>query len=404
MSLPPSMEPTRQQPAYPPENNGDSTQPVPVRRSPSGHRRMNRLWLLAIPILAIVTLAVSVSTGYMQGLRQRSVSEAASEAAVLQEQMNKAIDDLAVARYELARQRFEYILSVDPNYPGASDLLAQSLAAMNEPTSTASPVASPTQTPTVDMSSYEGIFQSAQSAFTRGDWTTTLDLLLVLRAEDPTYRLAEVNSMMAGALRGRGMEKLMNTRLEQGIYDLTLAERFGPLDGQAASWRNSAQFYIFANSYFGLDPGLAAEYFGQICEAGIWGACRKFGESSIEYANRLVLEKSPDVCQIVQWYEQGYAYALDEKSAPTATKVGELCQTATAPVPTGSITPTAGTLTPTVTSTGIILPSATPSETPAGPPSPTPSPTTGGAPSSTPTASPTATLAETPTPTDTPIP
>ena len=62
--------------------------------------------------------------------------------------------------------------------------------------------------------------------------------------------------MMASSLRNRGMDNFYATRLEQGIYDLALAERFGPLDSQAVSWMNSAAFFIYANSYFGLDWSL----------------------------------------------------------------------------------------------------------------------------------------------------
>jgi tetratricopeptide (TPR) repeat protein len=365
----------------------DDTQPVQTRPARKTSKA-SRLWLLAIPISIVFILIISVTTGYMQGMRTREVTSSETLASALEEQMNQGIEDLNAGKYELARQRFEYVLGVDPNYPGASELLAQALSALNEPTSTPSPEASPTPTETPDLGSYDGIYQSAQSAFAREDWTTALDLLLILRGKDPSFRLDEVNALMASSLRNRGMAKLFQTQLEQGVYDLTLAERFGPLDNQAISWRNSAQFYIFANSFFGLDPKLATEYFGQICQANIWGACRKYGVSSIEYAGRLVAAGEGDVCLISNLYGEGFTHAIDNAAAPTATKIARLCMTATAPTPTGTITltPTFELFTATPTST-LLSASATPSPTGAGATA-TPTATSGPPPSPTSTNTP----------------
>ena len=326
----------------------------------------------------------------------RQVTEAETLASAAQQQMDQGIEDLLAGSYELAIQRFEYVLSIDPYFPGAAEFLGQALTALDKPTPTASPIASLTPTPTPDFSSYEGMFASAQDAFGRGDWTTTLDLLIQLRGEDPDYLLEEVNRLMASSLRNRGMDHLFATRLEQGIFDLTLAERFGPLDSQAASWRQSAAFFIFANSYFGLDWILASEYFGQICQANIWGGCTKYGLSVKEYASELSEE---DYCLSSYYFEQAFGYVNPGGAEPTATQVAILCATATAPTPTLTATPTLGIVTATATFDFTPTPSLTPSLTP--------SPTE-GAPAtetSTLTSTPTNTPSpETPTPTATPIP
>lgn len=359
-----------------------ATQPVrTVRRKPQRKKGISKILILGIPIALLFVMGIAVTTGYMQGIRIRDDTEVVIVAQALKEQMDTGIDDLLAGHHDLARQRFEYILEKDPNYPGARELLDQTLLALNEPTPTPSPAASPTPTETPDMTSYDGIFGSAQSAFAREEWSTALDLLLILRGSDPYFRVAEVNQLMAISLRNLGMDELLQSLLEQGIYHITLAERFGPLDGQASSWRNSASFYTFANSYYGLDWKLSTEYFGQICAANIWGACRKYGESALEYAK--LLTEEGDVCQAVQFYEIAFSYIINDGVAPTATEVFSLCQTATAPVPTGTIT-----LTPTLE---IFTPTAT---LPGGTPTPTP---TTGIDSPTPTFMPE-------TPTDTPMP
>lgn len=368
----------------------------PVRAAGKNRRRRNRWLWFVVPALVLLMLVVSIVTGYYQGLEQRELTSQANAAQVAQDQFDKGIEDLLAGNYEVARQRFEYVLSLDPNFEGASDLLNQALMAMNQPTSTPSPIASPTPTETPDFSSFEGMFASAQSAFAREDWDTALDIMIRLRGENPDYRLEEVNQMMDVALRNRGMQKLISGDLEQGIYDLTLSERFNPLDNQAASWRRSAAFYIFANSYFGLDWSLATEYFGQICQANIWGACTKYGLAAKEYAAEIAKE-GEDPCLAVFYYDIAFGYVQPGEAEPTATEVSKLCATATAPTPTATITPTFfGTATPTAT----FIPGATPTATP--------SPTTG--PGSTPTNTtapgPTATATATPTtgPTDTPAP
>ena len=376
----------------------DETQPVKTVSAPR-KRPISRLWFLGIPGLIFVVLAIATAAGYRSGMSAREISQAETVASAAQQQMDQGVEDLLAGNFELAIQRFEYVLTLDPYFPGAAEFLGQALTALDKPTPTASPIASLTPTPTPDFSSYEGMFSSAQDAFDRDDWTTTIDILIRLRGEDPDYRLEEANRLMASSLRNRGMDHLFSTRLEQGIFDLTLAERFGPLDSQAASWRQSAAFFVFANSYFGLDWSLSSDYFGQVCQANIWGGCTKYGLSAKEYASELA---EGDYCLSSYYFEQAFAYINPGGVEPTATQVAILCATATAPTPTLTSTPTLTvSLTPgTVTVTATFDFTPTPSHTP----SPTPSPTDGVPPADTETSTPTSTPSSTPTPTDTPTP
>ena len=368
----------------------DDTKPVNTV-SAARKRPIYRLWFLGIPVLIIVVLAIATTSGYRSGLSLREVSQADTLALAAQQQMDQGIDDFLAGNHGLAIQRFEYVLSLDPYFPGAAELLDQALTALNLPTPTASPVASLTPTLTPDFRSYGGMFTSAQEAYNRGDWTTTLDILTRLRGEAPDYLLEGVNSLMASSLRNRGMDQLFAARLEQGIFDLTQAERFSPLDSQAASWRQSAAFFIFANSYFGLDWSLASEYFGQVCQANIWGGCTKYGLSAKEYASELSEE---DYCLSSYYFGLAFGYVIPGEAEPTATQVAILCATATAPTPTLTGTPTF-TAAPTLgTSTATATFDFTPT------PSLTPSPTDGipGTDTSTPTSTPTSTLTPTATP------
>jgi len=368
--------------------------------------------LVAIPVFVILVLGTAAVIGNITGSNQREEERSFGVLLASQEQFDLGVEDLAAGRYEIARQRFEYVISLNPEFPSAVEFLGMALEALDQPTPTAIPVVSPTPTVTPDLGSYESMFQSANAAYARSDWNEALNILIILRGEDPTYRLDEVNQIMSVSLRNRGMDKLFQGRLEEGIYDLNLAERFGPLDSQAISWRRSAEFYMFANSYFGLDWQLAADYFGQICAANIWSACYKYAQSAREYGHLLLEDE--DFCQAVINYEQFFAYSGDNAFAPTATDVANLCLTATAPTPTvtETYTPTLGsptvtftssptlsisatstatgaatstdTLTPTPTETGAVIPTETSTATPEQTPTPTPTSTSTFTPTETP--------------------
>jgi tetratricopeptide (TPR) repeat protein len=384
-----TSQPTRRTPAQTqprPQPSPDDTQPIPTKRRQSKSGFPWR-WILGILGVIVFIVLIGAFTGYRAGLHQRQANQDQLMGAALVEQFDLGIQDLLAGRYELARDRFEYILSLDPNYEGAAELLGQALLALDQPTPSPSPEVTLTPTATPDFGSLDSTFASAQDAFAREDWSATIDILVVLRGKAPDYRLDEVNNMLAVSLRNRGMDKLMQGLLEQGIYDLTLAERFGPLDNQAATWKASAAFFSFANSYFGLNWAKAVEYFGQICVSNIWGACARYAQAAWEYAREL--EDAEDWCNSAFYYQDSMDRLGDYSPAETATEISNLCLTATAGTPTP--TETLGTVTATATETpgG---PTQTPSQTA------TISPTSAGTPTSTMTAT------STPTPTDTPTP
>jgi tetratricopeptide (TPR) repeat protein len=391
-------EPKKTQPGPTTRADPSMTDTQPIRTVRATKRgRLLWIWLVAIPVLVLVVWGLAALMGYVEGLEKREADQVHMIAQASKEHFDLGIEDLLAGRFEFAKQRFEYVLTLDPQYPGAADLLGQAMGALNQPTPTPSPVVSPTPSLTPDLTSYESVFQSAQGAYDQGDWSAALGLLLLLRGDAPTYKIPEVNQLMQTSLRNWGMEKLFQGLLEEGIYDLYLSERFGPLDSQALSWRQSAEFFMFANSYFELDWPLAAEYFGQICLANIWGACARYAQSAREYGHLLLEEEA--YCRAVLQYEQFFIHLEDQVFAPTATKVAEACLTATAPTPTPTETTTPGTETP----EGTYTPTPSPTITPSPSVSATSTSTMEG-PTLTPTPTPTPTSTPTPSPTWTPTP
>jgi tetratricopeptide (TPR) repeat protein len=325
-------------------------------------------WLIMFPLFAAVVLYIGGYSGYQKGLVARTHAQSTDEAQSLLEQFNLGVEDLTAGRFELAQQRAEYILSVDPDNEAAIGLLDLALRALNRPTLTPTLEVTPTvttPTPTPDLSSIENTFSEASAAINRGDWDVALSLLIKLRAENPDYHSDEVDNLMFTGLRNRGLERILSGFLEQGIYDLSLAENFEPLDNQALSWRRSAEFYLFANSFIGLDWAQAYQWFSQLCGAAIWDSCYKFAISAHGYGDNLVATEDP--CGAVVPYDESLLTFFNDDLVPTATEAAVLCMTATAPTPTETPTPEETiTLTPDVTIT------QTPTETSTPTPSLTP--------------------------------
>ncbi len=236
------------------------------RKEKGNSRRIGRFSLMVLLVILFFVLggAVSGLMGYWSGIDLRSQAEATAIAASLIDQYNLGLQDVEVGNWNLARQRFEYIIRQDPSFPGAADQLTLILIQVN---TTATPTTAPTPTlvPTPDTRSQEERFQQAEEYLANGDWTNTIDTLLILRKEDPAYRAVAIDGMLYLALRNRGMDKIgKQADLEGGIYDLALAERFGPLDSEALSYLNWARLYITGASFWEVNWEEAVNYFSQI--------------------------------------------------------------------------------------------------------------------------------------------
>lgn len=356
----------------------DDTQP---RRAVRPASRLPWLLLGLAGAAALLVLVVAAGTGYTSALSAVQSTMAGQSVSAIDEQFNMGVEDLLAGRYDLASQRFEYVLSLDPGRTDAAELLERAREALFEPTSTLGPTPTPiTPTPTLDIASLDGLFAQAQSAFASNDWGRVVEAALVIRSRDPEYRRAELNSLIAQSLRARGVQRILARDFELGIYDLALAERFGPLDGGAASWRNTAAFYTFANSFFVVDWARAAENFASLCNGDLWDSCFKYARAAMEYGHQLMASGTP--CAAATQYANSRNVRENPALEPTAVWAAERCWTPTSS-PTGSATATS-----TVTLSPTLGPSATPTPTSPGPATDTP----------TPTPSPTETPTETPTP------
>ncbi|MEJ5239890.1 MAG: hypothetical protein WHS87_01665 [Anaerolineales bacterium] len=286
----------------------------------------------------IFALLLGAWAGYQSGLGARMVARQNQVTQGLLEQFQLALVDIQFQRYEVARQRLEYILSIDPNFPMAQQKLAEVLVQMSIPTATPSP----TVTPTADLSEVTELFQRAQTYIAAQDWTNALTTLDALRKRDPNFHTPEVDGMYYLALISQGKQYIQQGNLETGIYYLTLAERFGPLDRDANALREGARLYITAASFWEIDWEQAYTLFGQLASGfpgltdGTMSATQRFYIAAMRYGD--VLFGRGDYCGAWSAYQAAMQYGqLEKQSKKNAEQAYITCYP---PTPTPDILPT----------------------------------------------------------------
>ena len=314
----------------------EETQPINIKKKSS----KKRFWITLLGFVVIVSLGVL--GGYNSGIGIRTGAEATLISQQLGEQFQLGAIALAEGRYDHARQHFEYIVQHNANYPGAAEGMAEAILGSSF-TATPVPTNTPTLTPTPDMRGVEAIIANAQQLINAGDWTNALAALDQLRNEAPNFRTAEVDGMYYFALRQNGYEKITKIGdLEGGIYFLTLAERFGPLDSSANNLRANARLYITAATFWEIDWEQAVNYFGQLASfaPNIWDGASNMTASAryrialMRYGDQVF--NYGDACHAYTQYSNALAYgALDEVAAKNSRKAYEICYPPTAtPEPT----------------------------------------------------------------------
>ena len=153
--------------------------------------------------------------------------------------------------------------------------------------------------------------------------------------------------------------------LEGGIYYLTLAERFGPLDNTAVGLREGARMYITGASFWELDWKQAVDYFSQVGAGwpsmwdGTMTASNRLYNASMRYGDELFAIQ--DYCGAYGQYKNASAIGnLDDIAAKNFNEASKICFPATATIAVVTTAPAVATTPPVVIDT----PTETPTETP----------------------------------------
>lgn len=344
--------------------NPSGIQPNPNKNPNSGR---SSFWI-SLLVLFVVVILGSLS-GYGLGIFQRVNAEKAQLQQQLDEQFALARQDIDEGRYEIARQRLEFMLQKNAAYPGIGDMLVEVQVKLSI-TPTLVPTSTPTMTPTPDLRSQEAIYAQAQQQMQNRDWSGALASIDALRKADPTYFTVQVDGMYYMALRNRGVDQIngsgsfQQTNMEGGIYDLTLAERFGPLDNEAESLRTGARMFVLASSFYGVDWVQAEQYFSEVYR--LYPGLRDSTDVTVARRYREVLlnigdlqaqaKKQSDSCRALEsWSLANSISPLDNDYAYKFNALNLSCNPPTPTIdPALLITPTA------TTDPALIIPSATP--------------------------------------------
>lgn len=326
--------------------------PPTIPNQPEEVPKRRPRWILwaAVGVLLLALIAAgSVYAGYNSAIDQRTRYESTLVAGEAANQYILAQQDIALGNYGRARQRLEYIIQIDPNYPDVTNQLANVIAMLSI-TATPTQAPTPTLTPTPDFRTRDELYAQAQNRLVARDWTGTIDTLLLLRKNFPDYMAVKVDDMLFVALRNRGVDKIAELHdLEGGNYDLSLAERFGPLDAEARNWREWAEMYIRGASYWDVDWGQAVYYFSQLADAvpnlsdsSGWTAYNRYLDALIGYGDWYAARS--DWCKAQEQYDTYMSLLASPGVEPTAVYAADMCAQGVGPsaTPGGELTPTPG--------------------------------------------------------------
>jgi tetratricopeptide (TPR) repeat protein len=317
----------------PPEDDESPLEEIPA---PKKRKRASWFWWLLLAIFTLIgVVAVSGLMGYWNGIRIRQEFEATQVAIAVDEYFNLGLQNMEEGRFYIAQQQFQYVIELDPNYPGATGKLAEVMLILNTTaTPTPAPTTTPTPipiTPTPDMRGEAEIYAQAEDFVHNEDWGDAIEALESLRKLNPEYRAIDIDGMLYLALRQRGVQKISEGNLEGGIYDLSLAERFGILDTEADSWRTWSQYYIRGASFWEVDWERSVYYFEQVApmfpnmhDGSFWTASQRYKEALTNYAQWLDAQGS--WCEAEEQYIVLRDYTGDSSLDETIDEIADKCR------------------------------------------------------------------------------
>jgi tetratricopeptide (TPR) repeat protein len=230
------------QPSRPTKND----KPGPTRRARQILSQVMASFGIFICVMLAV-IAIAGGGGYFAGERDRAGRATATTVAEIDLQYQSGLSDLQAGNYALAAQRFGWVMTRAPDYPGLAESLAQAQASLQTTTTS-----QPTLAPSTGKSAEE-LFNEALSFYNAQQWANAITRLQEVETTDPTYRSDEVKAMLDASLVTLGLQYLRGDRLEEGIVLLQQAEKIKPLDDQAAGERNLARLYQTGRTYESLN-------------------------------------------------------------------------------------------------------------------------------------------------------
>lgn len=337
-----SMDETQSVPTGSISNSPDSNSPLDPPTQPLKVGKPKRAkWIWLGILLVLIGTGVGGWLGYNNAVAIRLKEQKNTIALVATDQFQRALDDQAAGRLDMARKRLEYIVQLNPDFPGVTQKLTEVMmaqAAVQTPTVIA---AVPTPVPTKDTRNSEELFTQARQQAANNEWNAALTTLDALRQGDKTYRTIQVDGLMYIALRNRGIARINNGMLEQGIYDITMSGQYGPLDRDAISQQQTAGYYLASVAAWAVDWPAVLDNLTQLMasapgirDASGMSAAERYRKGSILYGDKLLAEENP--CDAAAQYQNALNLSVDETTQAKFNDATNKCSPPTeeAPEPT----------------------------------------------------------------------
>jgi tetratricopeptide (TPR) repeat protein len=334
--------------------SNEETNPItvePVAKPPK------RRWIIILTGILLILIGGGFGSwmGYTSAIQSRKSQTNNQVLMIAATQYNLALADQAAGRLDIARERLEYVIQLNPQFPGAITKLSEVMFKISlSQTPTVLPTPAPTPTP--DTRGIDEVYNQARQFLINKDWSNTIANLEILRKDDLNYKAIEVDGMFYVALRNRGVDKILKEgSLEPGLYDLALAERFGPIDTQADGYRNWARLYLIGASFWELDWPQVLDYFSQIYpyvpnlhdKSGLT-AVERFRQASVKYGDQL--GSNNEWCKAEDQYKNALQISADSAVQTKLDNAHNNCSNPTsAPSETAKPTISATTPSPIVT-------------------------------------------------------
>jgi len=344
----------------PPVITGNAGEITEENKPPTGKvKRGKWIWLGILGMLIIALCGAGV--GYASAIRARIIEQENQRLITATTQFELGLVDQREGRLETAKQRFEYVLSIYPEFPGIADKLVEVGLALAE--TQGGPVVSATQDPgqtetvvtpmpTKDTTSVSILYNQAQNQLKAKDWEGLYTTLEKIRYIDPEYEAVKVDGMLYLALRNRGIAQIQAGHLEPGLYSFALASQIAPIDTDAEGYSTWASRYLKAASYGLVDEFLddAVAQFSELHslvpnlrDASGITVSQRYAQSLVYLGD--YYQRSSDYCGAVPFYQQAAGIYALPTLAEKIPQAEEFCKNPPE-VPTPTPDPSAPTTTP----------------------------------------------------------
>jgi tetratricopeptide (TPR) repeat protein len=276
-------------------------------------------------------LGVSATGGYIAGQKQRDVGATQTTVVEIDQQFALGVSDLDAGRYNLAAERFRWVLQRRSDYPGAADRLA----AAEQQLISGQATSVPTLPPSTSDDPTE-LFAEASGYFEREEWANAISRLEQVQTIDPTYRDVDVKEMLYKAYSTLGLGYIRGDRIEEGLFLLDLAEQIRPLDDLTGGERYLASLYSTGQTYWGLDWNVVIRNFEAILPIAptYRDVSARLREAYVRFGDQLVARNA--ACDAVTQYENALALAQDDAVEAKRDAAAQAC---TNPSPLATATP-----------------------------------------------------------------